>query len=140
MPPLALRYVRTAFAFLIYGMMIGWHVSAALHLGWGSYRIEYRPAHAHVILVGFLLMLIMGLALWRFPEPAPGTRAWIPRGAWWGLTLAVLARSTCEVLSAYWGWRWLGAAIFAASGVQLLAVWAFGVHVLARVRAASGTT
>jgi len=138
-PSIALRYMRASFFFLIYGILIGLHISAAMHFGRGGYGATYVSAHTHVQMIGFFLMGIAGVALWKLPEPAPGTRANLPELCWWGLVAAVLARSTCEVLETYVTWRWLGPATFTASCFEGLLVFVLGRHLLARARALQRT-
>jgi hypothetical protein len=137
-PPLARRYLVTAVAFLLYGLSIGLHISAALHLGLAVFRGGYVSAHTHVILVGFVVLGLAGVGLWALPEPA--SRLWrrVPGACWWLLVLSVLGRSTTEILSGYYGWRWVGPAVFLASSVQATAITALALHLLARLRAASG--
>ena len=134
LPPPALRYVRAALVFLVYGMSLGLHVSAALHMGWGVYRGTYRLAHVHVLMIGFLLMLLAGLALWRFPEPAPGSRAWIPSASWWALVVTVLLRSSAEIADGYFHAAWIPALTFGSSCVQFVVLWALAAHLFARMR------
>jgi hypothetical protein len=137
--PIALRYVRTSFAFLIYGILVGLHLSAALHLQRGIWGAGYVSAHTHIEMVGFLLMLLAGLALWRLPEPAPGTRASVPSTCWWALTAGVIARSSFEILTSYYAWSWLGAAVFGASCLEAVVIWVLGRHILERFRAQANT-
>lgn len=135
MTPIALRYLRASFFFLIWGLLIGLHISAALHLGRGGYGAGYLSAHTHVEMVGFLLMGIAGVALWKLPEPAPGTHASVPHVCWWALVVLVLARSTFEVLTSYVSWSWLHAGVFVVSCVEAVAIFVLGRHLLARARA-----
>lgn len=137
-PPLALRYVRAAVLFLIYGMSLGLHTSAALYMGWGIYRASYRLAHVHVLMIGFALMLLAGLALWRFPEPAPGSRPWIPAAAWWLLVATVVTRSSAEILEGYYEDAWIPALTFGSSCVQFVVLSVLSWHLLARLRVARG--
>lgn len=139
MPPIALRYLRASFAFLIWGILIGLHLSAALHLGHGGHGAGYLSAHTHVQMVGFLLMGIAGVALWKLPEPAPGTHAAVPRVSWWALVVLVLARSTLEVLSSYVHWSWLHPGVFWVSCAEALVIFVLGRHLLARARALRAT-
>ena len=134
-PPLARRYLKASVGFFVYGILIGLHISAALHLGWGTFRGGYVAAHTHVLLIGFVAMLLAGLVLWRFPEPKAGSWAWLPDAAWWLLVLTVLARSTSEILTGYFVWRGLGASVFAISCVQALALGVLAVHLLGRATA-----
>jgi hypothetical protein len=135
MSGIALRYLRASFCFLVYGILIGLHLSAALHLGRGGYGLGYVSAHTHVEMIGFLLMGIAGVALWKLPEPAPGTNARVPGRCWWALVALVLARSTLEVTSSYAAWSWLGPSIFGVSCAEALVVFVLGRHLLARARA-----
>lgn len=134
MTPIALRYLRASFAFLIWGLLIGLHLSAALHLGRGGYGPGYLSAHTHVEMVGFLVMGIAGVALWKLPEPAPGTHAAVPLVCWWALVALVLARSTLEVLTGYASWSWLHTGVFVVSCAEALAIFVLGRHLLARAR------
>ena len=138
MPPLARRYVTTAVVFLIYGLSIGLHISAALHLGLAAFRGGYVSAHTHVILIGFVVMLLAGLGLWLLPEPGSGRWRWVPGACWWLLVATVLGRSTTEILSGYYGWRWIGPVVFLASSAQAATLTALGLHLLARLRAVAG--
>lgn len=59
-------------------------------------------AHAHVILVGFVMMMILGVALWMFPRPerdGVGYRPGVAEAAYWLLTVSTGARFVGEVSS-----------------------------------------
>ena len=70
MTPLVRRYIKTSFVFLIAGLLIGAYIIV------GEFLLHAYPprlhitAHVHLLLVGFLLMLVMGAATWMFPRPA----------------------------------------------------------------------
>ncbi|MCK6445484.1 MAG: cbb3-type cytochrome c oxidase subunit I [Planctomycetes bacterium] len=137
MPPLVRRYIKTAFAFLVLGLLTGLHISAVQYLGFGVMRQGYIPAHAHMILVGFLLMVIMGVALWMFPKPAEGDPRWKPARfelVYWLIVVGVIGRSTGEIVREYslaHGWNVL---VFGASCLEVLAVIVFVVGMLPRIR------
>lgn len=135
MTPIALRYLRASFAFLIWGILIGLHLSAAMHLGHGVWGAGYIAAHTHVLMVGFLLMGIAGALLWRLPEPAPGTHARVPLVCWWLLVVLVLARSSLEVSTSYASWTWLHTGVFVVSCAEAIAIFVLGRHLLARALA-----
>lgn len=137
MPPLVRRYIKTAIVYLVFGLLLGLHIGAAEYCGWGSLRQPYVVAHTHVLLLGFLLMLIMGVALWMFPQPAGhDRRAQDPRAefAWWLVTVGVCARTLGEITSAYWMSHALGVAIFWASACEALGVIVFFVNLWPRIR------
>lgn len=137
MPPLVRRYLKTSFCFLVFGLLTGLHVSAAEYMGWGVIRQGYVPAHAHLILVGFLLMLILGVALWMFPKPAEGDVRWKPgrfEFVYWMLVLGVLGRTTGEIVREYSTNRAWGALVFGASSLETLGVIVFVVSLWPRIR------
>ena len=71
MPPLARRYLRTAIAFLVLGVLTGLHMSSARHLSAGGFHASYIVAHTHVVLIGFVVMAVMALCLWKLPAAKP---------------------------------------------------------------------
>ena len=94
------RYIKTAIAFLFIGLTIG---------GWMIVRRELflrHPsafevsAHTHAIFVGFVMMMILGVALWLFPRPDKSDtryRAGHVAAAYWVLTIATAARIATEL-------------------------------------------
>ena len=69
MPPLVRRYIKTSFAFLVLGLLLGGYLLVAQFvLGHYPSRLLVT-AHVHLLLVGFMLMIVMGVATWMFPRP-----------------------------------------------------------------------
>jgi heme/copper-type cytochrome/quinol oxidase subunit 1 len=68
--PLVRRYIKTSLVFLIVGLGLGGYVSVAQFVV-GVYPPRlFVTAHVHLLLVGFMLMMVMGVATWMFPRPA----------------------------------------------------------------------
>jgi uncharacterized membrane protein YidH (DUF202 family) len=137
MPPLVRRFIKTAFGFLIFGIAIGLHVSAAEYLGFGVERHGYIVAHTHMILIGFALMAIMGVALWMFPKPAEGDTRYKPERmvlVYWLVTFGAIARASCEILHEYFAWNGFGIGVFCASSIEAVAVLLFAIGMLPRIR------
>ena len=93
--------------------------------------------HAHLLLVGFMLMLVMGVATWMFPRPArddPGYRPGVAEAVYWVMTLSTALRAIAEMLVAVagvLGVRWL----IALAGLgQLVGAALFAVNMWRRVR------
>lgn len=78
MPPLIRRYIKTSFAFLIAGLILGGYLTIGQFLlgAWPPRLVI--TAHVHLLLVGFMLMMVMGVATWMFPRPAIWTRVRMP--------------------------------------------------------------
>ena len=131
MTPLIRRYIKTSFAFLLCGLAIGAYLVTAQFL-----LDTYPPrllvtAHVHLLLVGFLLMIVMGVATWMFPRPARDDTRYRPEIAeavYWVMTLSTALRAFAEIalsLAGPLGLRWLialgglgqvaGAALFVAN-------------------------
>jgi hypothetical protein len=64
-------YLRTSFVFLGLGLVTGLWIESRLVKG-GIISHGMIVAHVHLLLVGFLLMMILGTALWLFPRSARG--------------------------------------------------------------------
>ena len=101
MSALVRRYIKTSFVFLMAGLLLGSYIIVAEFL---TARYPPRPfitAHAHLLLVGFMLMMVMGVATWMFPRPAkddPRYRPELAEVVYWLMTLATALRATAEVL------------------------------------------
>lgn len=113
MPPLVRRYVKTSFVFLLLGLALGGWIQVNQFLGSHYPPRIHITAHVHLLLVGFVLMLIMGVATWMFPRPARDDRRYRPalaEAVYWLLTTATVARAAGELaagLSGAPGWRLL---------------------------------
>ena len=143
MPPLIRRYIKTSFAFLIAGVLLGSYVSV------GQYVVGTYPprliitAHVHVLLVGFMLMIVMGVATWMFPRPARDDARYRPELAetvYWVITVATCLRAGAEILGAYADSPALRAAIAVGGLGQAAGVLLFVVNMWTRVRMPSAAT
>ena len=112
MPPLVRRYIKTSFGFLLAGLLLGAYVTVSQSVGAYPPRLVIT-AHAHLLLVGFMLMIVMGVATWMFPRPARDDRRYRPELAeavYWVTTIATLVRAAAE----------LSAPLFAAPPLRFL--------------------
>ncbi len=100
MPPLVRRYIKTSFVFLVTGLLLGGYVSVGEFL-LGSYPPRlFITAHVHLLLVGFMLMIVMGVATWMFPRPAKEDTRYRPELAeavYWVTTAATVLRALAEI-------------------------------------------
>ena len=101
MSPLVRRYLRTAIGFLLTGLGLGLWMLIRRELEGRYPGPRLISAHTHVILVGFVMMMILGVALWMFPRPGRDDvhyRPAIAEAAYWLLTVSTAARFAGEVL------------------------------------------
>jgi cbb3-type cytochrome oxidase subunit 1 len=98
--PLVRRYIKTSFVFLALGLLLGgWTSVSQFVLGVYPPRLHIT-AHAHLLLVGFMLMIVMGVATWMFPRPARDDRRYRPELAeavYWITTISTVARAAAEL-------------------------------------------
>ncbi len=100
MPPLVRRYLKTAIGFLIFGVGLGVYMLAQRELTGVWPTPWWTSAHTHAILVGFVMMMISGVALWMFPRPAREDRHFDPRlaeVAYWLIALGTGSRVLGEL-------------------------------------------
>ena len=137
MPPLIRRYIKTSFVFLLLGMVLGAYATFEVNLRGRGVPWPLITAHAHLVLVGFVLMLVFGVATWMFPRPAREEtryRPWLAEAVYWVLTLSTVARTLGELASAFVGVRG-GSPLAALGGFgQLAAALLFVVNMWVRVR------
>lgn len=92
-------YIKTSLVFLLLGVLAGLHLLVHRHLLFIPYRPGVVNAHVHVLLVGFLLMMVMGVALWMFPRPGKEDSHYKPGAAnvcYWLLTVGTALRFITE--------------------------------------------
>jgi heme/copper-type cytochrome/quinol oxidase subunit 1 len=101
MHSLVRRYLKTGILFLLVGLLIGGYMIAARELA-GRFPSPYlTSAHTHAILVGFVMMMILGVALWLFPRPEKGDERYRPGladASYWLITLGTAGRVAGELL------------------------------------------
>lgn len=136
-PTLSRWCVRAALAYLVAGMAMGsWMLIVQARRGYGP-GAPWPVIHTHLLLVGFLLLLIFGVAFWMFPKVAGGRPG---REVGWvafallnaGLLLRVLAEPLAD--------RGRGAAVWdvllgVSAVLPALAALAFAAAIWPRVRA-----
>jgi heme/copper-type cytochrome/quinol oxidase subunit 1 len=88
--------------FLVLGLLLGgWIIVNEFVLGTYPPRL-FITAHAHLLLVGFILMIVMGVATWMFPRPAREDARYRPELAtavYWVMTVSTALRAAGEILA-----------------------------------------
>lgn len=116
------RFIKTGIVFLFVGLLLGgWMiVQRELFDRWPNpYLVS---AHAHAVQVGFVMFLILGVALWLFPRAAKEDQRYSParaEAAYWILVTATGGRLIAEVSSAWVTHPALGWAVVAAGFGQI---------------------
>jgi hypothetical protein len=136
-PPLVRRYVKTSLIFLVLGLLVGGYlIMAEFAVGRYPPRL-FITAHVHLLLVGFMLMIVMGVATWMFPRPARDAghyRPGLAEAVYWVMTISTAARAVAELAAPFAAWWSLRLVIAAAGLGQLAGAILFVVNMWSRVR------
>lgn len=132
------RYIKTAIGFLFVGLAIGGWMIVRREL-WNLPATSYEiSAHTHAIFVGFVMMMILGVALWLFPRPDKADTRYRPAlaaAAYWLLVAGTAARIAGELLRQTSGARWLRLGVVVAGMLQIVALALFFFTMWSRIRA-----
>jgi len=118
-------FIKTSLAFLVLGILTGLYMSFVKYVFQTGYSQEMISAHTHVILVGSVMMMIMGVALWFFPRPEKDDKKYDPDlilVTYWMMTIATALRFVMQVLGSYYYITWVNVAIVVFSTLQVLAM------------------
>lgn len=103
------RFIKTGIAFLAVGLGLGAFMLVQRELR-GVWPSPYLvSAHAHALLAGFVLYLILGVALWLFPRAERGDTRYTPEriaAAYQVLTAATALRIGAKVWRAWTPAAW----------------------------------
>ena len=105
---------------------------------WSEYPTPYVvSAHTHALFVGFVMMMILGVALWLFPRPDREDARYSPRLAelaYWLLTGGTATRVAGELLRSHVGALWLRVVVVAAGFAQITGLAVFFYTMWTRIR------
>ena len=139
MHSLVRRFLKTAITFLVIGLLLGLWMMVERELGGrmaGPYAVS---AHTHAILVGFVMMMILGVALWLFPRPSKEDTRYTPRaaeGAYWLVTVGTAVRVVGELARPTVPARWMGITIVIAGALPVIGIALFFYTMWQRIRPA----
>lgn len=137
MHSLVRRYLKTAILFLGIGLALGGWMIAQRELS-QVYPSPYLvSAHTHAILVGFVMMMILGVALWLFPRPEKGDERYDPRVAgvaYWLVATGTAVRIAGELVRIGTDSLLLRWAIVAAGLIQIAGIVLFFHTMWSRIR------
>ena len=139
MHSLVRRFIKTAIAFLVVGLAIGTRILIRREVFLRPPSLYEVSAHTHAILVGFVMMMILGVALWLFPRAERGEQQYDPRltaAAYWLLTIGTAGRIASELVRAYSTALWLRSAVVTGGLAQFAGIALFFFTMWPRIRSA----
>lgn len=130
-------FIKTAIVFLIVGLLTGLFMMAFRYLFKYGYPYTLITAHTHIILIGFVMMMIMGVAIWFFPRPEKDDKKYNPdliRVVYGIMTISTTLRFMSEIINGYSNDPVIGIIIFIASAGQVLSFILFFYSIWGRIR------
>lgn len=129
-------FIKTSFVFFAVGLGAGLYIYAANLFGW-FVPTTLVSAHTHILLVGGVLMMILGVAVWFFPRPPKDNPKYNPTLVlmFYGLfTLATSLRFILEVLAGIYVLKAFFLGGFLASIFQVVAIVGLIYQIWGRIR------
>ncbi|MDH4132015.1 MAG: hypothetical protein OEV95_09440 [Gemmatimonadota bacterium] len=131
------RFIKTGLGFLGLGLLLGAYLLVRRELE-GVFPDRYLiSAHVHAVGVGFVMFMILGVALWLFPKPAKEDTRYRPariEAAYWVLVIATGARVLAELARASLDATWLRALVVAAGLGQVAGLAIYFYTMWTRIR------
>jgi heme/copper-type cytochrome/quinol oxidase subunit 1 len=131
-------FIKTSLCFFAVGMGLGAYLLVGRELNVGVRHPYLTTAHVHLLLVGGVLHMIMGVAYWMFPRPAQGLPTRYRPGLavvnYALVTAGTALRAAGEIATGFTGRGDLGPLILAGAAGQLAGALLFVLNIWPRVR------
>lgn len=131
------RFIKTGVGFLLLGLALGFWMLVRREI----FAVRPDPylvsAHAHLVLVGFVIFLIFGVALWLFPRPRRDDERYRPELAevtYWLLFSGTSVRFLAEAGRAWFDTPGLGWAVVLGAAAQVSAMGLYFWTMWTRIR------
>jgi uncharacterized protein involved in response to NO len=130
-------YIRASFVFLVAGSLLGIWMLYQKAIGGQYPDPEHVTAHTHLILVGSVMGMILGVAQWMFPRPQPGSRYSpdLAMAIFYLFVAATVARTLAEFALPFLPLSWLRVVAFVAGSAQIVAFALYAFNMWPRIRA-----
>ena len=142
MPLLSRCFLKTAMVYFVAGSCLGGYLLVAVGLQHAASPV-WQPVYWHMLLVGWLMQLIFGVAFWMFPPPAGQLRPThpspqhFPALAWFtyaALNGGLLLRVVVEPWHGVRPHAGLGWLLVLSAVLQVAAGWTFVITIWSRIR------
>ena len=131
------RFIKTGLAFLGIGLLLGGYLLVRRELE-GVFPDRYLvSAHVHAVGVGFVMFMILGVALWLFPKPTKEDTRYQPARielAYWILVTSTGSRFVAELARASLDATWLRLVVLAAGLGQITGLAIYFYTMWTRIR------
>jgi cbb3-type cytochrome oxidase subunit 1 len=130
-------FIKTSIIFLIVGLLTGLYMSVSLNILDKGYAQDLISTHTHLILLGTVMMMIMGVALWFFPRPEKEDKHYSPTLitiVYWLLTCSTSLRFIFQVINAFNYSKVNGVLVTGFSFLQIIGILLFFYSIWGRIR------
>lgn len=140
MPPLVRLFVRASFLYFLGAFLLGAFMALDSWLGMARWLRAVYLSQLHLLVVGWITQLAIGVAYWMFPRfrkeanPEPRGSDGLTRAVFVLLNAGLLLRFVFEPFYLMGPSTWLAAAVALAGVLQALAALGFAVLIWGRVR------
>ena len=141
MPLLARTFVKASFVYFIAAFVLGALMLLDQWLSIGQWLRTVYLSQLHLLVVGWITQLAIGVAYWMFPRflkeqnPRPRGADWLTWAVIVCLNAGLLLRFAFEPFALMSGQAWLKALVALAGVLQALAAVGFGWLIWGRIRA-----
>ncbi len=130
-------FIKTSIVFLVIGIFSGLYMMISQKF-FGVYpHPELVSAHSHIILIGSVMMMIMGVALWFFPRPDKEDKLYKPDlilFVYYIFSISTLIRFLTQFIFAFYSIEFLKWLIVIASILQVAGIILFFISIWGRIR------
>ncbi len=130
-------FIKTSIIFLIVGILTGLYLVISKYYFVQGYNAEIISAHTHIVLVGSVIMMIMGVALWFFPRAEKSDKKYNPdliRFVYWLMAISTGIRFVAQFVNGFLYLNWLNFTVTVASSLQVLSIILFFYSIWGRIR------
>ncbi len=131
-------FIKTSIIFLMTGILTGLYMLIMRNHFNQWPQPDLVSAHTHIILVGSVMMMIMGVALWFFPRAEKNDKLYKPNlilATYFIITLSTAARFICQIIYAFIpADNLLKTALTIFSVLQVMGILLFFISMWGRIR------
>lgn len=130
-------YIKTSLIFLLVGLLTGIYMSYSKYVLENGVHPEMISAHTHIILIGSVMMMIMGVALWFFPRAEKEDKRYNPKLiliVYWMMSASTSLRYIFQVTASFVYTEWINCMVTIFSTLQVISFILFFYSMWGRIR------